>query len=131
LFGGFSIDFNKIRPMPEALRETTAGSRSNDAMKLYIQYTRDLLRVAENSLSIIAKDTRELWEAFTRKYAGVRESDAFALGEQLCGNIRDYGAATWYDWSTTNWNTKWLADSANARKPRAFALSSFAYLRMF
>jgi len=67
------FDFNKIIPMPEELRGTTAPTR------------------------IISDE-----EYLINPQKGVTES-------MSKNYIKKYGYDNWYDWSTSNWGTKWNA----------------------
>jgi hypothetical protein len=82
------IDFNKIIPMPEELNGETSDN---------------ICRMAE----IYVKG---------KKYGFESDPDPDALSpddrkrfDRLCGLVREYGAASWYNWSVDHWDTKWNA----------------------
>lgn len=104
-----TIDFNKIIPMPESLR-IEAGSRTDRGLKAY----RDFVEVytlgrsaleTEKALERIPLDSEE---AFLHQRTDINREE-WELGKAAWRNIREYGVATWYDWSVANWGTKWNA----------------------
>ena len=88
-----SIDFEKIIPMPPELK-VESGSRSKQALELYSLYIEQ--RYGESP---------GFFGAFMRKHQVDRQFMDF--GKQLYENKQKYGAADWYDWSISNWGTKW------------------------
>ena len=107
------IDFNRIKPIPEAMN-VSCGSRSNQALELYLEFIKEKAGIAEICLALGdrgATYTKRMTGDLTAKYAKVFQDDPDLLkfGEQLFNNIRDYGAPTWHEWCTENWGTKWNA----------------------
>jgi len=107
------IDFNKIKPMPEALN-VESGYRSNKALELYVEFAKESAGIADLSLALGDKgaDTiKRLSGNLTEKYTKITKDDPELLifGERLFDNIRNYGSPTWYEWCTANWGTKWNA----------------------
>jgi len=88
-----SIDFNKIIPMPPSLR-VTVGSISMRAMDLYTQYEN-----LENDENIRQKFREE----------NFRDDEMFEFGKLLYQNQQEHGYTDWYNWSISNWDTKWNA----------------------
>ena len=88
-----SIDFDKILPMPLELN-VECSSRSRKALEFYKLY---------------AKHERDADPAFRDKIIKEYQADQAMMdfGKQLYENVQKHGAADWYDWSVTNWGTKW------------------------
>lgn len=107
------IDFNKIKPMPEALN-IESGSRSNEALELYVEYLKELADAAELSLLLSSRGTdaiKRRLDHLSEKQAVIHEKDPdlFSFGEKVFANLRDYGTPTWCEWRIENWGTKWNA----------------------
>ena len=104
------IDFNQIIPMPPSLN-IESGSRSTRGLQLYKEYCELQEAIAGmGSLLGISPETSKA-AVLLRKYEEVQEEDPelWELGKQCYENLRDYGAATWYEWATRTWGTKWNA----------------------
>ena len=105
-YGPGTIDFNKIRPMPESLR-IEAGSRTDKGLKAY----RDFIEVYTLG-GTTNMDLRNIPEAAEKAFLKQRKDirpDEWELGRQAFRNIQEYGAPTWYEWCIANWGTKWNA----------------------
>lgn len=102
-----SIDFNKIIPMPESL-DIESGSRTTKGLKAYRDFVDvltfdgankdvDLLNIPEEKENIFLEQRKDI------------DIEDWKLGRQAYKNILQYGAPTWYEWSISNWGTKWNA----------------------
>jgi hypothetical protein len=101
------IDFNKIRPMPNALK-IPSGRKSYEALSLYIKYIREYADAAElivllgirgaNDLKCIAGDKSDIYAKLL-----IDDPSVLKFGERLFNNIRNHSAPTWYEWRLTNW----------------------------
>lgn len=106
------FDFNKIVPMPEELN-IDESSKNDIAIKSYLlslndeqaNKVHDILRrvpdILHGNLDQALKD---------KDYISPDNSDEYIeLGKRLVDNCSKYGCTTWYEWSYSNWGTKWNA----------------------
>ena len=106
-YGIHSVDFNKIIPMPPGL-DLEAGSCTQAGLDAY----RDFIDVYTLGGTINTEHLSDIPVASEQRFLKVRTDinhEDFALGKQAWNNLRQYGAATWYDWCYANWGTKWNA----------------------
>jgi hypothetical protein len=92
------IDFNKIKPMPDALNITSDGwvMCLETRFKTPVAIT-DHLDKIRSFVEVNPSLKDETVENFIK---GIR-------------NYIDYGVATWYEWAVNNWGTKWNAYGQN------------------
>lgn len=126
-YGEGSIDFGKIIPMPESLN-IESGSDTLNGINLYLtalnpqsDYTVACVeKLSEDEFKML-KDrmstplmygtysgglTSEARERATRY---TDEKALLTLGKAAVENKLQYDATDWYDWSCSNWGTKWNA----------------------
>jgi hypothetical protein len=90
---GMAFDFNKIAPMPEALRGTMSPCR---------------IESPEVVASLNASRQVELAKNPKIAELGLSTEEAITQ-EEYDRRLKEYGAANWYDWSCRHWGTKWNA----------------------
>ena len=106
--GPGSLDFQKIIPMPESLN-IESGSRTSDAIKLYQAAVSCGIREAsyagcgERLKEVLQNSDRNLAE----RMGNFDLEERFKLGKTAMDNLMRYHAATWYEWCTEHWGTKW------------------------
>ena len=106
-YGLHSVDFNKIIPMPPSL-DLEASSRTQAGLAAY----KDFIDVYTLGGTINTEHLSDIPVASEQRFLEARTDirrEDFALGKQAWNNLRQYGAATWYDWCYANWGTKWNA----------------------
>lgn len=99
-----AIDFNKIIPMPIALRDTEASSRTDEAIYYYLVKTNQ----EEMVNSILRHPPFYTMDRFANR--NEKELNEYLeIGKKYVDLFNEYGAKDWYDWSNSNWGTKWNA----------------------
>ncbi len=106
-----SIDFNKIIPMPDGL-EIEAGSKTDRGLKAYKDFVAVLTFDGANKDIDLLNIPEEKENIFLKQRKDIAEED-WKLGRQAYKNILQYGTPTWYEWSISNWGTKWNAYSCS------------------
>lgn len=117
-----SLDFNKIIPMPEILRDSQAGTHAEFGAKL-------LLLASETSLYPISDaDFYPVWikrwqeqhnipvTATKDNFAKVvleKEPEYYKAGMYRLRCLAETGYADWYSWALKHWETKWNAYSCD------------------
>lgn len=124
-----SFDFNKLIPMPKDL-DLTEGSITNQSIEAFlsqlVSYAREQSQLSYSEQSMIAQYSRAASTVFSRPFCDkpnldlskqqiaeraqkneMSVDDFLALGKKYLDNQIQYGATTWYSWSTANWGTKW------------------------
>ncbi len=114
---GYSLDFNKIKKMPEEL-DIESGSRGQEGlMYLYIKSKdakeKRTINKAYRELNMFFNDIyREKRFGMIEEEIGKYDNDpkfeeSIELGKQYLNNYKKYGHCTWYNWCVENWGTKW------------------------
>lgn len=98
------IDFNKIIPMPEELRNTSASSDTDNGIYYYLVQSnqRDMLKHLLYCPEFYSMDR-------FKTYSQNKLNELYAIGEKYVALYRKYGSKDWYDWSLANWGSKWNA----------------------
>ena len=142
------IDFNKIIPMPKEL-DVESGSIVDIAINVYLsavnpanrnfdheKLTNDEFQKRLKVAREIVNNTIELHYKSDglknlpglKLYLADRMTvdDLVNTGKQYIDNMIQYGHATWYEWCTANWDTKWNALNSeitkSSNKPKITAL---------
>ena len=108
-YGIGTVDFNKIIPMLKSLN-IEAGSKTNRGLKAYKEFI-DMYtfgRSAEDAEKALENIPVDSENAFLSQRTDIVK-EKWELGKTAWQNIRQYGAPTWYEWSVSNWGTKWNA----------------------
>ena len=106
-YGRGSIDFNKLIPRPSEL-DIEAGSSTDAGLKAYkgfVEVYKLKGKVTKKELLTIPEEKEKI---FLDMRKDIRQKD-WELGRVAYRNLLKYGAPTWYEWSITNWGTKWNA----------------------
>lgn len=103
-----SIDFNKLLTIPSSL-SIEAGSRGNKGLEIVKAFLHEGVNVSPDTFC--DPPHNEWVAALCDQYRDAvrRDPEMLTLGWQYYRNLRDHGAATWYEWSIRNWGTKWNA----------------------
>lgn len=98
------IDFDKIIPMPKALRDTEASTRTDEAIYYYL--------VKTNQTEMVNRILRYPDVYTMDRFADKSETELnelLEIGKKYVEIFKECGAKDWYDWSCANWGTKWNA----------------------
>ena len=92
------LDTEKIIPMPETIKNTTAGSID----RIYEVWYEDNWKIKPFYTD---EETREELKNKIREEHPTEDVDHMAATYKY--NIDNYGVKTWYEWAYENWGTKW------------------------
>ena len=122
------FDFNKVIEMPKEL-QIEFSSKSDSALCLYLTRINPLItyyglnndKLDEdeyNKLINKFKDKTTVSTSFTISKDKINElilkydeDELLSLGERQVDNVVKYNAINWYEWSISNWGTKWNASN--------------------
>lgn len=118
------FSFNQIKPMPETLRDLSAGTMLNFAVWLASEHIyktkieQDPVAVAVRSM--FKSDPTDMFDRFCTyfkckceiraeavEWAKAHQPELLAMGMRSVAGYMEHGALGWYDWSNANWGTKW------------------------
>jgi hypothetical protein len=112
------LDFNKILPCPQKLRDTEAISWGFVGRDLYFSDEAAARKVMEipwiqhripNPDSLTLEEIRD---AYRREFD--KNGDEYNTGKRYRENTLKYGAPSWYEWCVEHWGTKWNAREVGA-----------------
>lgn len=116
MFDGEGLDFNRIIPMPELLRDTESSSVSEVGAILLL--AKDQNPFGPSVLDgLYERDRKGVMECSTgrpkeRVAAFLAQNpDYETKGRQKLRAIAETGYPSWYEWSIDHWGTKWGAYS--------------------
>ena len=102
------IDFEKIKPMPEVLKETNHGSEEREALIVCGQNDGAQMLtypwVVDEGVSTVEQ---------LRKFLLKRNPELEAIGKRLLELKEQTGYTNWYEWSVDHWGTKWNVDGGD------------------
>jgi hypothetical protein len=108
------FDFNRLIPMPSALRDTVSDCGA--AYQFYYGDAQQILEYAwiKNLDIETVEQLRDHFDADPKHKA---------IADEWKANIARYGAPTWYEWSCEQWGTKWNACDAEVTENRDGSLN--------
>lgn len=107
LKGASLVDFNSLIPMPPAVRDTKAESRSTCLAELITGKTNVRPKPGDLVASLTLSNAIQMLESGGIKTL-VTDED-FENFVTMLRNFRSHGALCWYDWAVDHWGTKWNA----------------------
>jgi len=104
-----NFDFNSLIPMPEELRNVSAGSTMEWGLMLIGRpdLARSYYTIDQMLQFPWVKDAGVATPDELRALLVDKHPKIIAEGEAAAARHDKYGALSWYDWSIENWGTKW------------------------
>jgi hypothetical protein len=98
--GDMVLDFNKIIPQPEEIKNTVSDSHSN----FFQEFVKTDCKINYNNWIDFIKSKYHNWDIllFTEKRFN-----------ELKHLYDTYGCCDWYEWNVKNWDTKWEPEACN------------------
>lgn len=123
--GKVRMDFNRFLPMPESL-DIESGSMTDEAIVWYLtdRCTVPIDLLDAKKQAILKQTVKNFMYDYYPKAVFARvydmslrnplyaNEDLYEKGSIYVKNYEKYGAATWYDWCSEHWGTKWNAYSS-------------------
>lgn len=96
------IDFNKIVPMPQCLKNTEESTRVFWGIQYYLEQN-NMVKLME--LLKVYLSPKKDFSIFTEE----KLKEYYTIGEEYINKYIECGYFTWYRWCIDNWGTKWNA----------------------
>lgn len=112
------IDFNRVIPMPETIRDTVSGTEADEYMVIALTSGLQEIKEDETWEKLVRKGRlsggvdyiKRVYERLKNKNYSPEEIEKYIVeGKKYLKNIENYGCKDWYDWAISNWGTKWNA----------------------
>jgi hypothetical protein len=111
------FDFNAVIERPRSLSEVEAGTTTGRGLAVLGYVIQDGEAVYVGQEKTLARFLNMGWgaeegvktAADMAVYLRARNPRCEAMARIALDNLEAYGHADWYDWSVTNWGTKWNA----------------------
>lgn len=100
------FDFNNILPMPQSLNIEAGGIMEKAMAMAANKPGSKAYEKAKNAIHL-PRNVHDVPEGCPHTLQ--TEDDVIAIGKVYLDNIKQHGAATWYDWRSRVWGTKWNA----------------------
>ena len=123
--GTMFFDFNKVIPRPEVYNDPEMSSGYDTDLCIYWYLSgkgkkRNVSKMVVDELKYPSKTfedvlKRELYSSWSKGWDDViqrclaHSDEYYRRGKKYVDAYKKYGHTTWYDWSVTNWGTKWNA----------------------
>lgn len=105
-----TLDFNMIIPMPETLKDTSAGSNADLGVEILTGDPRPNFSGLSRHSYLDFPWVQELGITTIdelRSWAEKERPEAIREGQKVIVARRETGFYDWYDWRIVNWGTKW------------------------
>lgn len=117
----FLIDFEKIIPTPEIMKDTNKGSQELNARILLGWDDGSTMLGWDWVQQAGIKDVEDL-----KAYLLKKDPWLATLAKNMKRAQEETGFSNWYDWRVENWGTKWNADGGTREEQRTRILLTFS-----